>query len=124
MRPYSTDLRERVLEYLERNDDKKTASHLFKVGIATIYRWISQKNEQGHIKPRQREYAYRKLDYKLLAEYMADHPDAFLFEIAQVFSVTEQAIFYALKKLRITRKKRRFSTKSVMTKEEQLSLKH
>lgn len=123
-KPYSVDLRERVLEYLESNNDKKIASQLFRVGIATIYRWVRQRSEKGHLQPHRREYVYRKLDYKCLAQYVTDHPDHFLSEIAEHFSVTEQAIFYALKKLKITRKKRIFSTKKGMIKKEKHLLKN
>lgn len=102
---YSVDLRMRVLDYLKRKDDKKAASDLFNVGIATIYRWIRQQKEKGHVEPHYREFVYKKLDYISLEEYAKVHPDYFLLEIAKHFSVTEQAIFYALKKLKITRKK-------------------
>jgi transposase len=120
---YSVDLRKRVLDYLESDNDKRTASKLFKVGIATVYRWIRQQKEQGHLEPHHREYVYRKLNYNELAKYVQDHPDYFLLEIADHFSVTEQAVFYALKKLKITRKKRTSYTKNGMSKKEQLSLK-
>lgn len=121
---YSVDLRERVLDFLKRNNDKKVASQLFKVGIATIYRWVRQQKEKGHLEPHRREYVYRKLDYQLLEKYMEDHPDDFLFEIADHFSVTIQAIFYALKKLKITRKKRTSFTKNGMRKKEKHLLKN
>ena len=120
---YSVDLRKRVLDYLRRKDDKKAASELFNVGIATVYRWIKQQKEKGHVEPHHREYVYKKLDYNLLAQYVKDHPDHFLLEIAEHFSVTEQAIFYALKKLKITRKKRTSFTKSEMRKKERSFLK-
>jgi transposase len=115
---YSVDLRERVLSYLKREDDKKAASELFDVGIATVYRWVKQQKEKGHIEPHRREYVYRKLDYNLLSQYVKEHPDAFLLEIAEHFSVTEQAIFYALKKLKITRKKKTSFTRNGMRKKE------
>ncbi|MBS0624005.1 MAG: transposase [Verrucomicrobia bacterium] len=102
---YSVDLRKRVLDDLKRKDDKKAASELFNVGIATVYRWIRQQKEKGHVEPHRREFVHRKLDYNLLKKYVKVHPDYFLLEIAKHFSVTEQAIFYALKKLKITRKK-------------------
>lgn len=121
---YSVDLRKRVLDYLKRNNDKKTASELFEVGIATVYRWVRQQKEKGHVEPHHREYVYKKLDYNLLAEYVKEHSDAFLLEIAQHFSVTEQAIFYALKKLKITRKKRTSFTKNGMRKKEKSFLKN
>ncbi|MBS0624117.1 MAG: transposase [Verrucomicrobia bacterium] len=63
---------------------------------------------------------YRKLDYNLLKEYVEVHPDYFLLEIAEHFSVTEQAIFYALKKLKITRKKRISFTRSGMKKKRRI----
>lgn len=120
---YSVDLRERVLDYLQQRDNKKAASEIFRVGIATIYRWVRQKKEKGHVEPHHREYSYKKLDDNLLAQYVKEHPDHFLIEIAEHFSVTEQAIFYALKKLKITRKKRRFFTKNGMRKKEKNSSK-
>ena len=53
-----------------------------------------------------------------LNQYIENHQDAFLWEIAEEFSVTKQAIFYALKRLKITRKKRQISTKKEMSKRE------
>jgi transposase len=102
---YSIDLRERVLKYLEIDDNKKTASRLFGVDRSTIYRWIKHKKERGTLEPLKRKYVYRKIDYNLLKKHVEAHPDQFLFEIAEKFSVTLQAIFYAFKKLKITRKK-------------------
>ena len=104
---YSVDLRERVLNYLETNPNKKIASALFQVGIATIYRWISCKKIRGNVQPLRRKYAYKKIDDQKLIEYVEAHPDHFLSEIAKHFGLTLQAIFYALKRLKISRKKRR-----------------
>lgn len=120
---YSVDLRERVLKYLEKNKDKNTASQLFEVGIATVYRWVKQKREKGHLQPKNRKYVYRKLDYDLLKKHVEEYPDQFLFEIASQFAVTEQAIFYALKKLKITRKKRLRFTRNAMKRKERSLLK-
>ena len=111
VRAYSQDLRKRVLSFLETNNDKKVASSLFKVSVASIYSWIKRKKEKGNLEPFHRAYAYKKIDYDALKLYVKLHPDHFLFEIAANFSVTPQAIFYALKKLKITRKKKRHSTK-------------
>ncbi len=102
---YSLDLRERVLKHLETNEDKKAASHLFRVGVATIYRWVARKKEKGHVQPLRRKYAYKKIDDQKLIEYVEAHPNEFLSEISKHFSLTPQTIFYALKRLKITRKK-------------------
>lgn len=124
IKAYSLDLRERVLKFLEKNDDKKAASILFKVSTSTIFRWIRRKKAIGHLRPFKREYAYRKIDYGLLKKYVEEHPDHFLSEIAEKFSVTLQAIFYALKKLKITRKKSLLSTRNEMRKKEKAFLKN
>ena len=102
---YSVDLRERVLNYLEKNPDKKGASSLFQVGIATIYRWIDRKKSKGNVEPFRRKYAYKKIDDQKLIEYVDANPDHFLSEIAKHFGLTLQSIFYALKRLKIIRKK-------------------
>ncbi len=113
---YSTDLRERVLKYLETDPNKTAASRLFQIGVATIHRWVSRKKEKGHVEPLRRKYAYKKIDDQKLIEYVETHPDHFLSEIAKHFDLTLQAIFYALQRLNITRKKRPRSTKKEMKK--------
>lgn len=108
---YSTDLREKVIIYLEKGNSIQKASSVFSVGTATIYRWLKQKKEQGHLDPKKKETSYRKFDYDALKAYVDRHPDHVLLEIAAHFKVTLQAVFYPLKKLGITRKKRRLSIK-------------
>lgn len=110
-KPYSVDLRERVLEYIEETKDKVKASYLFKVGIATIYRWIARKTQTGNVIPSRRKAYKKKIDDQKLVAYMKQNPDHFLSEIADHFDTTLQAIFYALKRLKITRKKRLLSTR-------------
>jgi transposase len=104
-KPYSIDLRERVLSFLEKNPDKKAASELFQVGLATIFRWVAKKKAVGNVQPLRRPYAYKRIDDEKLTAYVEAHPDHFLSEIANHFGLTLQAIFYALKRLKITRKK-------------------
>ncbi len=115
---YSVDLRERVLKHLEKNPDKKAASLLFQVGIATVFRWVSLKKLKGNVEPLRRKYAYKKIDDQKLIEYVETNPDHFLSEIAEYFGLTLQAIFYALKRLKITRKKRRHSIRKETKKKE------
>ena len=115
---YSLDLREKVLSYLEKNSDKKAASALFEIGIATVYRWAARKKKLGHVKPYRRAYAYKKLDDERLRKYVEKTPDQFLSEIAKEFAVTPQTIFYALKRIKFTRKKKLRSTGKEMQKKE------
>ncbi|MBS3904320.1 MAG: hypothetical protein KGZ39_03235 [Simkania sp.] len=54
-KPYSIDLRQRVLQYLKEPNDKMQASQLFQVGIATVYRWVARKKQKGSIEPIKRK---------------------------------------------------------------------
>jgi transposase len=105
-KPYSLDLRNRVLEYIDETKDKVKASQIFKVGIATIYRWIARKTQIGSVAPFSKKIYSKKIDDQRLIAYVTQNPDHFLSEIANHFGTTLQAIFYALKRLKITRKKR------------------
>jgi transposase len=117
-KPYSIDLRKRVLQYLEENNDKMKASQLFQVGIATVYRWIKRKKQRGNVEALKKKSSYKKIDDQKLIAYVEQNPDHFLSEIAKHFGLTLQAIFYALKRLKITRKKRLRFTRKEMQKQE------
>jgi transposase len=77
-KPYSIDLRQRVLQYLEKTDDKMKASQLFQVGIATIYRWVARRKQNGNIEPLTRKSTYKKIDDQKLIAYVEQNPDHFL----------------------------------------------
>ncbi len=47
-------------------------------------------------------------------QHIEKHPDYFLSEITDYFSVTPQTIFYALKRLKITRKKKLLAIRKEM----------
>lgn len=117
-KPYSMDLRKRVLQYLEKNNDKMKASQLFQVGIATVYRWIKRKKQKGNVEPLRKKSTYKKIDDQKLIAYVEQNPDHFLSEIAKHFGLTLQAIFYALQRLKITRKKRLYFTRKETQKQE------
>lgn len=106
-KPYSLDLREKVVAYVEKHNDKQLASTTFGVGIATVYRWIGRKKKLGHLAHKTRAYAYKKICDEELSAYIAAHPDHFLREIAAHFNCCLTGIHRACKRLKITRKKRR-----------------
>jgi transposase len=108
---YSVDLRNKVIAFLEKTPDTQKASQIFQIGTATIYRWVSQKKKKGTLEPKRRAYAYKRIDDQKLIKYVEDNPDHFLFEIGKHFNLTPQAIFYALRRLKITRKKKPRSIK-------------
>ena len=99
--PYSLDLRERVVNYVRSGESIDEAVKLFKVSRATIYRWLNRPDLRATVVKRRR----RKLDDKALIQHVREYPDAQLKDRAAHFNVHPTAIFYAFKRLKITRKK-------------------
>ncbi len=55
---------------------------------------------------------FRKIDPEKLKTYVAEHPDAYQSEMAEVFGCSESGIRDALRRHKITRKKRLPDTRS------------
>ena len=96
-RPYSLDLRQKVINFVENGGTITEAAHI----IASIYRWLSRpKLEATKVKRRR-----RKLDWKELEKDVKQNLESKLADRAKKFGVNTTAIFYALKRMKITRKK-------------------
>jgi putative transposase len=113
---YSNDLRERVLAYKDNNHTQVETCEVFGISRSTLNAWLKLRRETGsaHLRPRPTRRRNRKIDEGKLKAYIAQHPDAYLREIAAVFGVSASAIMYACQRLGITRKKRRPATPNVM----------
>ena len=99
---YSLDFRQKVLSI-------KASEHLsfdataarFGIGKNTVYLWSKEINpKQSKSRPD------IKLDKLALLQDIKDYPDAYQYERANKFGVSQSCICYALKKLDITYKKR------------------
>ena len=102
---YEEKYRRRALEYWESGHSKKETAAVFKVGTTTLQTWKSQLNESGALAPKKRKETWRKIDPEKLKEYLERYPSAYLREIAQEFACSENSVFKALKRSKITRKK-------------------
>lgn len=98
--PYSLDLRQKVIEFIESGGSITQASKLYKIGRATIYRWLNRED----LAPTKVTRRQRKLDWQALAEDVAQNPDLRLVDRAQKFGVRTSAIHYALQKMKINKK--------------------
>ncbi|ARC50675.1 hypothetical protein A6J88_04920 [Neisseria mucosa] len=78
----------------------------------TLYLWIRLKKQTGSLKHQVTGLNAVKLDRQKLAQYVGQHPDAYLHEIAKHFDCTPAAVCYALKQMGMTRKKRPPLTKN------------
>jgi putative transposase len=114
---YSEDLRKKVISHIMSGCSKREAAKIFKIGEATVYRWINL-HEQGDIKPKKRTNYPRKVDEKKLRDYVEQNPDHTLKEIAEALGLKIQNVGKWLKRFKITRKKRPRFIKSVMKRSE------
>ena len=96
------------MEYLDEGHTWKAAMATFKISTRAINSWRKKYKETGEVKDAPRPpRKHRKLDPEQLKRYVADHPDAYLQEIGEVFGCTDEAVRKAFKRLGITRKKRK-----------------
>ena len=109
---YSEDYRKRVIEYRKEGHTLMETHKIFKVAIITIRKWEIKLREEGTLEKKRVIRPCRKLEANKLSAYIADHPDAYLREIAAEFHCCATAVSYALRRLKITRKKRQRITGS------------
>lgn len=112
---YSVDLREKAVALVEKGKPKAEIAELLEIGIATLYRWLKKKADGASLKPAKTSGFIRKIDPKMLAEYVKKHPDHTLMEMKQNLGFGISSIWYRLKQLKITLKKRpRFTENGTM----------
>jgi transposase len=117
---YSLDLRNKALKYIENGGTWTSASQTFGVAVRTLAHWLSRKR-QNNLSPKARPTGSYKIDEGRLKDFIAKNPDAYLREIAEEFKITIPAVFYACRRLNITLKKRRHTTrKETKTREDNL----
>ena len=114
---YSLDLRNKALKYIENGGTWLSASQTFGVAIRTLAHWLRRKRH-NNLSPTARQTGSYKIDETRLKDYIAKNPEAYLREIAEEFGTTIPAIFYACKRIKITLKKRRRTTKKETKKNE------
>jgi len=105
---YSVDLRNRVIVFIKEGNTQEKASVVFKVGTSTIKRWLTLLSETGGLQKRPLERTARKFEPEKLNAYVEENPDALLKDIAAHFGGTISGAADALKREKITYKKREF----------------
>jgi transposase len=115
-RPYSTDLRERVLGALKQGLTQEEIANLFTVGVGTIRRWLRKWEATGSVKPEPMGGPHSvKLDDAGLQELKAlveEQPDRTYAELQEGIAeradihVSMSTIGRGVRKLGFTRKKK------------------
>ena len=99
---YGIDLRERVVKHVREKGNKSEASRVYGVSLWCVRDWCERSDLRPKSQPKQR---FRKIDMEKLSRYVRGNNEVILRELAKEFGVTEQAIWYALRRLKITHKK-------------------
>ena len=115
-KPISVEVRERVVAaHLAGKGSYAEIAELFRVGEASVSRWLRRNRELGTLEPRPPPGRAPKLDEAkraVLRELVEDQPDATLAELAKRLHertgvmLVVSTIHKALEKLGITRKKK------------------
>ena len=100
---YSSDLRKRFLDFIQNRGSKAEAARRFQVSRTCSYQWLAAPNPLAYQKPGPRKP--HRLDPDELAAHVKALPDATQKELAAHFGVSQQGVWYGLKKIGCSRKK-------------------
>ena len=118
---YSIDFIERAVAYKQEGHTLKQLQEAFGIPSETYYDW-KKKLESGHYDVKIKRERKRKINKEELRRLVEEEPDAFLWELAEIFNCTPTAVFYALENMNITRKKNILPiTKNLMRKERSIA---
>ena len=113
---YSKDLRKRVLDFVKGGGSKVEAVKRYNISRNTIYIWLKAPDTLTPQKPGPR--GSRCIDYNVLKQQVQDFPDQTITERANHFGVSYHCIWYGLRKLGISRKKRHSAIRNDVIKSE------
>ena len=116
MKPYSLDLRQRVIEAYETGEvSQRQLAQQFSIALSTVQAWIQRKRRTGSLAPDPTGGSKSKLDQDAraaLARLIQTQPDATLAEWAETLeaetdvSVHPSTLWRQARRLGLTRKKR------------------
>jgi transposase len=113
-KPYSKDLREKLIGQLDAGMSITKASKIFRVNRQTIYNWIRIKEEPGKIEAKagyQKGHSHKIKDLGQLEKFIQENPDKTLKQLAELWpeKISGWTLCRWIKKLGYTYKKNFFS---------------
>ena len=103
--PYSKDLREKVINYLNKEKTQKEASQVFGIHRNTISRWSNRYKKEGNYDAKKRLGCKSKLDYKKVELFVENNEDVKLSDIGAEFAISKGYAAVVLKRLGFSYKK-------------------
>ena len=117
--PYSQDLRNKVIGFLEAGGSQRAAAKLFKMSKTTVNKWNLRYKNEGHVMPRKRLGLKPKVNALDFANYISTFSEIKPENIAKHFSISINAVRYKLRQLGYSYKKKRIPTWKLVLKNEQ-----
>ena len=113
MRPYSLDLRQRVAQAVDQREGSlRQLAKRFRVSLSFVTRLLALRRQTHSLAPRPHSRGPAPLldrqGLRRLRQLLHDQPDAILDELAQPLGCSRMTVWRALRKLKITRKKKVF----------------
>jgi len=106
---YSVDFREAVLKCRASHTQSET-SEVFGISVSVIKDWEKLKKEKGSVKPAKLKRSGRKIKKAELEADVKTYPEDFNWERAERFGCSEEGMRKAMKRHKLTRKKKRQNT--------------
>jgi putative transposase len=89
------------------------------VSRTVLYKWIKLKKTKGSLQDAPPTRGWKKIDPEVLLNLVSAHPDWILSQYADHLGASVNAVWKALKRLKITRKKRPYAIKNVTSSRDQ-----
>ena len=103
---YDRKFRAIVLKHVETGKSQEEVRNMFGLGKNTITEWKKLRSETNNLKNRPLKRRFRKIDPDKLRKDIEERPDEFNSERAKRFGCSEDGMRRALKRNKLTRKKR------------------
>lgn len=104
--PYSTDLRHKVIGFLQAGGSQRAAAKLFKMSKTTINKWNLQYKNEGHVLPRKRLGLKPKVSSQDFSNYIVTCSEVNTEDVAKHFNISVSAVRYKLRKMGYSYKKK------------------
>ena len=85
---YEISFRKRILNTLDEGKNVTETARLFNISTSSIKKWL-KKLAEGSLEDPVRQCNFKKIDPIQLKVYILEHPDVYLSEIADFFSMCD-----------------------------------
>lgn len=104
--PYSLDLREKVIKYIESGKSQQSATRVFGLNSSTVNRWWLRYKREGNYLPRKRAGRAARVNLPSVEDYIKKNPNFNCADMGKYFGMTAVGALYWLKKLGYSYKKK------------------